>query len=566
MKKKMFLLFAVVVMLMLALAGCGGNADNPKPDVKDDDNDKGWTVIESPNMTEVYKTFLSGFTSIEGEFSKSKLKTSPKVSADASFNLSANENSFLASLRLNYNNTSPAEAMLSFELFPSVNGTPGNLAFGAYVYKEQLFLQFGKTTKFSLDFKASQWAEYFPFDDVDVSMDKLALFLSSAIVTSEDTKGKSRMNGLAEEYNYVLNADLQKSLKNFFSSGKITGTDLNSYGEIVSGIFGVSIDEIKAGEFPRSNLRLDFTTSNRKMAAFRLNLNMDEVKNKSGTVFGEDSLKLDLEMQKFAIGKESVSVPFVLDENRENRNTFVYYKDNAFKLTFDSSVQKEEGAEPTKYVADFKAKVFQEDPTDNYAFVEMKDPDTLKPQEGIYVYKNIAYVYTTENGEYVCKVKFPFDLSLIAEKTVDNDFVPKEQRKNINWLDATGYIIKNLKVEKDGVGFFYDNDFYKNIWINMYDLLDYVNGRFEENLYEQADIKYFCELMIKKPSELYFAYGKSFIIVVADNDSELTSIKTMLISAEPQIVLTEKSTSADAQTEDQTDNKIDTQTDNKSDD
>ena len=555
MKKKMFLLFAVVVTLMLALVGCG-ETDKPKPN-KNNDDKGGWTVIESPSMTDVYKTFLSGFTSIAGEFSKSKLKTSPKVSADASFNLSANKNSFWASMRLNYNNNTPETTMLSFELFPNENSSAEDLTFGAYIYREQLFLQFGESTKFSLDLKASQWAAYFPFDNTDVSMDKLALFLSSAIVTSEDTKGKSRMNGLAEEYNYVLNIDLSKSLKNLLSSGEISGSDLNSYGEIVSGVFGVTIDEIKAGEFPKSNVKVDFTTSNRKMSAFNMDLEMDEIKNKSGTVFGEDSLKLNLEMQKFAISKDSVSVPFVLDENKENRDTFVYYKDNAFKLTFDSYVQVEENAQPKKYLADFKAKVFQEDSTDNYAFVEMKDPDTKKPQEGIYVYKNTAYIYTTENGEYVCKVSFPLDLSLIANKTVNNDFVPADQRKSINWLDAAGYIIKNVKVEKKGIGFFYDNDFYKNIWINMYDMLDYIDDLFEENLYEQADIKYFCNLMIKNPSELYFSYDKAFIKVVADNDAELTAIKTMLTGAEPQTTLTQKSAeqTVNGETVTETDNR-----------
>ena len=555
MKKKMFLLFAVVVTLMLALVGCG-ETDKPKPN-KNNDDKGGWTVIESPSMTDVYKTFLSGFTSIAGEFSKSKLKTSPKVSADASFNLSANKNSFWASMRLNYNNNTPETTMLSFELFPNENSSAEDLTFGAYIYREQLFLQFGESTKFSLDLKASQWAAYFPFDNTDVSMDKLALFLSSAIVTSEDTKGKSRMNGLAEEYNYVLNIDLSKSLKNLLSSGEISGSDLNSYGEIVSGVFGVTIDEIKAGEFPKSNVKVDFTTSNRKMSAFNMDLEMDEIKNKSGTVFGEDSLKLNLEMQKFAISKDSVSVPFVLDENKENRDTFVYYKDNAFKLTFDSYVQVEENAQPKKYLADFKAKVFQEDSTDNYAFVEMKDPDTKKPQEGIYVYKNTAYIYTTENGEYVCKVSFPLDLSLIANKTVNNDFVPADQRKSINWLDAAGYIIKNVKVEKKGIGFFYDNDFYKNIWINMYDMLDYIDDLFEENLYEQADIIYFCNLMIKNPSELYFSYDKAFIKVVADNDAELTAIKTMLTDAEPQTTLTQKSAeqTVDGETVTETDNR-----------
>lgn len=558
MKKKMFLLFAVVVTLMLALVGCGDHTDTPKPGGKEDDNkNNGWTVIESPSMTDVYKTFLGGFTSIAGEFSKSKLKTSPKVSADASFNLSANNNRFWASVRLNYNNNTPETTMFSFELYPSENSSSDDVTFGAYVFKEQLYLQFGKTTRFSLDLKASQWASYFPFENTDVTMDKLALFLSSAMVTSEETKGKSRMNGLAEEYNYVVNIDLSKSLKNLLSSKDISGSDLYSYGEIISGVFGVTVDEIKAGDFPKSNLKVDFTTSNRKMSAFNMDLNMEEIKNKSGTVFGEDSLKLNLEMQKFAISKDSVSVPFVLDENKNNRDKFVYYKDNAFKLTFDSYVRTEEGAAPKKYVADFKAKVFLEDSTDNYAFIEMKDPATLKPKEGIYVYKNTAYLYTTENGEYVCKVSFPLDLSLLATKTINNDFLPAGERKTINWLDAAGYMIKNVKVEKDGIGFFYDVDFYKNIWVNMRDMLDYIDGRFEENIYEQADIKYFCDLMIKNPSELYFSYDKAFIMVVADNDAELTEIKTMLASAEPPTVLIEKTaeTGGEGQTDTGTDNR-----------
>lgn len=547
MKKKLFFVLAVVVVLMMALSACdlsGGSntGGGSKPD--DKKNNDGWTTITSPSATEVYKSFLSGFTSIAGEFSKSKLKTSPKVSVDGAFLVEANKNTFWASVRMNYNNNSPADAMVSMELFPDDKAKADELVFGCYLYKEKIFLQFGETTKFSLDLKASQWAPYFPLDNTDVSLDKLAMFLGATLVSSKDTVGKSRMNGLVEEYNYVLNIDLAKSLKNLLSSSEISKTDLAGYGEIISGVFGVTIDEIKAGEFPKSSLKIDFTTVNMKMSAFNMNLEMDEIKNKSGTVFGDDELKLTMELQKLSIGKDSVSVPFVLDENESNRNQFVYYKDNAFQISFDATVVSDDGQSEV-YATQFKAKVFQEDPADNYAFVEVKDHDTGNVLEGMYVYKNIAYIYTLEDSEYKCKVSFPFDLTLAATKTVSNDFVAEEDRKSINWVDALGYLIKNLKVESKSLVFYYDNDFYNHVWVNMYDMLNYFNAKFEEDMLNQPAIKHFADLILNNSAEISFAYDEAFITVLGDNDESLIAIRNMLTSAQPELTFSEISADAD---------------------
>lgn len=542
MKKKLFFLLTLVALLALSLLACSPASNTPGGNKTNDAQKDGWKEIQSPNMTDVYTKFLGGFTSIAGEFTKSRLKTSPRVSTDGLFKLSVNDNVFWGDLRFNYNNITPKTAMLSFELCKDDNDDAGDVVLGAYLYEEKVYLQIG-TTKFSLDLKASDWAGFFPLNDIDASLDKVALFLSTVIVTSKDTVGKSRMNGLYEEYKYSLEIDLARSLQNLLS-GDISGSDLQKYGIVISSLVGVGVDEIKNGDFPKSSLKIDFTTFNMKLSALCLDLHMDEIKNQSGTILGDDKLNLTVDVKELNVGKENVSVPFVLDANAQNRQSFIYYRDNAFKLNFDTDIVAPDGNK--QYVADIKAKVFQPDNLNNYVFVELKNPATQKAEEGLYVYKNIAYLFTTEEDRYVCKVSMPLDLSEIATKTVNNDFYPDTVGPEV--IDALGYVMKNLKVGNRALEFKFDSDFYKYVWFNMNDMLKYIDELFAESIYDIEAVKKFVALTTKYSANLKFDYDEEFILIVPDGDRELTDITNMLSTAEAAITLS--SAVSDDNTED----------------
>jgi len=534
-KYRLAYIAALIAVLALCLCACTlikpddtGGGDQGQTDTGS------WTTITSPNMTDVYTKFLGGFTSVADEFTKSRLKTSPKVCADGLFEIKINQTPLWGILRLNYNDEDKSSVMAAIELSKDKDEYSNNIL-ALYLYKEQLFIKCGETTHFSLDFTPSMWGDFFPLENVTVGLDTVALFMNTVIVTSAPATGKSRMNGTAEEYNYCVSIDVSQSLQKILNSDKSIG-NMESYATILASIFGVTLEDVKNGDFPESTLYVDFTTSNMKMAAFNMSMEVKGIKNHSDTIFNKESFTLEVNLAKLNIGKNNVSIPFVWDEYAADREKYVYYRDNAFKVTFDSTVNN--GGENKKYAVDFKAKVFQEYSLDNYAFVEFKDPTDGKPQRGLYVYKNIGYLYERQGAEYVCKLKMPFDLSDIASRTVANNF--GKEGTGMNWLDFAGYLLSGLTLtaENHGVTFDYDIDFYKYVWFNFNDMLEFVNAQIEEDILTVQPLKDFIDFAVNSPAVIMFAENKPVITVVADGSTELTAITSMLQSADPEIVLT----------------------------
>lgn len=534
-KKLIFLTVILVLLAAVVLVSCDGDKGNDTDPPSDNTSDEGWKTISNPVMSDVYNRFLGGFTSVATEFSKTKLNRSPKLSAEGKLKLLVNDNPFWASVKMNYDNNSKSDLMLAFELSTEEDSYEDNVL-GFFIYKEQAYLAIGET-KFSMNLTSDKWATFFPFDmPVDIQTSKLALVLSSILVNKSDPVGKTRMNGINEEFNYVINIDLPKSLKNLFAY--ITGTDLDidigditAYETIITNLFGVTFDDILEGNFPNSSLKLDFTTSNMRVSNLSASLDVEGINTQGGSMLG-DNLDLDLELKKFEISKQSnVAIPFVNNDYSAERANYVYYVDNAFRLNINSDKDVDGTTVPYEMVV--TAKVLQEESINNYLFVEYKNKSTSETDRAFYIYQDIAYVYERKEEGLICTLSMPLDISDVTTKVISNDFGTD---KSFNWLDAISYIIGALQVNSDNIKLSYDPEFYTSVWFNMTDMIDYIDGHYAENLRELEETASLINF-IKMPSVLSFRYDVAFLMMVEDQDAELTETIEFVLASEPLLTL-----------------------------
>lgn len=535
-KKLIFLTVILVLLAAVVLVSCDGDKGNDTDPPSDNTSDEGWKTISNPVMSDVYNRFLGGFTSVATEFSRTKLNRSPKLSAEGKLKLLVNDNPFWASVKMNYDNNSKSDLMLAFELSTEEDSYEDNVL-GFFIYKEQAYLAIGET-KFSMNLTSDKWATFFPFDmPVDIQTSKLALVLSSILVNKSDPVGKTRMNGINEEFNYVINIDLPKSLKNLFAY--ITGTDLDidigditAYETIITNLFGVTFDDILEGNFPNSSLKLDFTTSNMRISNLSAALDVEKINSQNGSSMLGDKFDLALDLNKFEISKQSnVAIPFVNNDYTDERENYVYYVDNAFRLNINSDKDVDGTTVPYEMVV--TAKVLQEESINNYLFVEYKNKSTSETDRAFYIYQDIAYVYERKEEGLICTLSMPLDISDVTTKVISNDFGTD---KSFNWLDAISYIIGALQVNSDNIKLSYDPEFYTSVWFNMTDMIDYIDGHYAENLRELEETASLINF-IKMPSVLSFRYDVAFLMMVEDQDAELTETIEFVLASEPLLTL-----------------------------
>lgn len=535
-KKLIFLTVILVLLAAVVLVSCDGDKGNDTDPPSDNTSDEGWKTISNPVMSDVYNRFLGGFTSVATEFSRTKLNRSPKLSAEGKLKLLVNDNPFWASVKMNYDNNSKSDLMLAFELSTEEDSYEDNVL-GFFIYKEQAYLAIGET-KFSMNLTSDKWATFFPFDmPVDIQTSKLALVLSSILVNKSDPVGKTRMNGINEEFNYVINIDLPKSLKNLFAY--ITGTDfdidigdITAYETIITNLFGVTFDDIMEGNFPNSSLKLDFTTSNMRISNLSAALDVEKINSQNGSSMLGDKFDLALDLNKFEISKQSnVAIPFVNSDYTDERENYVYYVDNAFRLNINSDKDVDGTTVPYEMVV--TAKVLQEKSIDNYLFVEYKNKSTSETDRAFYIYQDIAYVYERKEEGLICTLSMPLDISDVTTKVISNDFGTD---KSFNWLDAISYIIGALQVNSDNIKLSYDPEFYTSVWFNMTDMIDYIDGHYAENLRELEETASLINF-IKMPSVLSFRYDVAFLMMVEDQDAELTETIEFVLASEPLLTL-----------------------------
>ena len=535
-KKLIFLTVILVLLAAVVLVSCDGDKGNDTDPPSDNTSDEGWKTISNPVMSDVYNRFLGGFTSVATEFSRTKLNRSPKLSAEGKLKLLVNDNPFWASVKMNYDNNSKSDLMLAFELSTEEDSYEDNVL-GFFIYKEQAYLAIGET-KFSMNLTSDMWATFFPFDmPVDIQTSKLALVLSSILVNKSDPVGKTRMNGINEEFNYVINIDLPKSLKNLFAY--ITGTDLDidigditAYETIITNLFGVTFDDIMEGNFPNSSLKLDFTTSNMRISNLSAALDVEKINSQNGSSMLGDKFDLALDFNKIEISKQSnVAIPFVNSDYTDERKNYVYYVDNAFRLNINSDKDVDGTTVPYEMVV--TAKVLQEKSINNYLFVEYKNKSTSETDRAFYIYQDIAYVYERKEEGLICTLSMPLDISDVTTKVISNDFGTD---KSFNWLDAISYIIGALQVNSDNIKLSYDPEFYTSVWFNMTDMIDYIDGHYAENLRELEETASLINF-IKMPSVLSFRYDVAFLMMVEDQDAELKETIEFVLASEPLLTL-----------------------------
>lgn len=544
MKKKLWLLTFLVLLTTVFLCACG-DKNKPSKGPGTTDNVVKWETVPMPSMTEVYAKFLGGATTHISNLSRASLKSSPKMAAEGKLKVAINGNDFWLTLKLNYNNNDKSAAMLAIELSTKEDSYEDNLL-ACYLYQERLYLAIGES-KFSVNCPPEFWDKYFPLDYIEKDMNKTAVGMASVLVNVQGKEpiAKQRKSGSNTETKYTIFIDLPATASKLveFATGAdgLINIDLDRVDAIVKTLLGVSFEDIKSGKFPKSELTFDFTLYDMKLSEVNFDLEIKDLDD-DVNLFDGDELKLKINLKSFYTYKtQNVSIPFVNNDYAAERAKYVYYRDNAFRLTLDALKEIDEG-EKKQYLVNLTAKVFQENTADNYAFVEYTDKETDKIVKALYIYEDTAYFYDTVDEELKCLLSMPFDLTDASNRTVANDF---NGESKLSIMGAVSHFIKSVKISATDMKFSYNQDFYKYLWYNMGDMLNFTNEKFEENILEIPEIKSFMDFATTKPSVVTFRYDTAFLSVVPDNDTGLKETIAMIKKAEPAKTLVEKSVDED---------------------
>ncbi len=527
------IIYMILFSLLIAVMMCACTDPNtPGPKPTDPDT---WTKLDTVTAADVYTKMLGGFTTIASDFSKASMKNSPKVSVDGKLKLSANGNEFWVTAKGNYNNSNPADLMLALEISTKEDSYDDNVL-ALYIYKEKLNIALGQT-KFSMTFKADTWKDFFPYEmNLDSSSDiqKVALLLAGTLeLQGETINAKKRMNGSVEEYNYQFQLNLPNSLKKIHDYLKLNTDEsyqdvLDKFGLIITNIFGVTMTDISKGKFPSSSVRVNFTTADRKISAFSFNLEVEEYKTDNTILFAGNGLKFDLELLKFTTSKkENVSIDFVV--NTEKQKEYVYYADKVFNITTD--IIKKVGGEDKNYKMCITAKVFQENPQDNFLFVEYKNPlNDSSVERAVYIYNNIGYYYNMVGNKLECLYKYDLDLSKAASDIVNNNLGGDSE---INWLNMISYFVGSLKINEDRVRLYITENFFSYVVYNFEDAIDYFDAFFEENVREIDAFAEFYTFLTTNPSIIHIDYDKNILSIYPEDDLRISTMIQRLESATP---------------------------------
>ncbi len=539
MKKKLWVFTFLILIMAALLCACGGS-NTPTTGGKTDENPVEWVTLATPSTSDIYAKFLGGATTVISNFSRSSLKSNPRISAEGKLEVSINGNDFWLTVKLNYNNNDKSAAMLALELSTVEDSYDDNII-ALYLYSERVYIRIGES-KFSVNCKPEAWENYFPFEYVKSDMKQTAAAMASVLVNVQDKEpiAKQRKMGSNTETNYTVFIDLPATVGKLVgaaqSGSELLPFDVERYDSLIASLLGVSFDEIRDGKFPKSELVLDFKLYDMKLSEVTLDLAIDEIDN-SETLFDNDNLDLKINLQSFYTYKtQNVAIPFVNNDFAGERAKYVYYMDNAFKITLDALKEVEAG-KTKPYTVDITAKVFQEDRLDNYAFLEYKDATTKKVDRALYIYQNKAYFCDTVDSELKCTLSMPIDLTELANRTVDNDF---NGESKLNVMDAVNYAVSQLRIDTTNIKFAYDEYFYEKLWYNMKDMLNFVDDKFEESIFEIDEIKNFVDFVMTKPSVIAFRYDTPFLSVVPDNDADLKRTIAFIKQSDPAIKLQEK--------------------------
>lgn len=550
MKKSLF--FVVMILLFItafSLFGCGifdKKTDTP-PKV---DEDYTWQTIESPTPTDVYSRLLSGFMNVATDFSKKSLASSPILGADAKLKITMSDLVLWVSFKANYDNNAKNNTMFAFEL-STKEDSYDDVVIGIYMCPE---MQQGKTesipviyvtlgtTRFKFNMPVSQWDNIFPIDmalDNSKAINNVAGFMYMVLAVKDDKiNGKTRLNGLIEEYNYNFSLDLAGTLskvQGYLAKNEDDTELITKINNIFANVLGLSVENITKGNVPESELDIDFTIANTKLSALNLNIQIDQSGEYANTLFKGEDINLDIELLKFSTSKAKIPIEFI--NSTEKRKAFVDYLsgDYTFKLTLDIEKIINLETKATKdYTVEISAKVFQEDSMTNFMLIEFYEKSSNALEKALYVYNNEFYTFDTIENNLVCTTKMPLDLSALAEAVVNNTFGDNPKTGQFNLFDTISYVLGVLKMDSNGFLFNINNKVFSNIWFNYEQMLTYVDSLMVEDIFStEYKLKDFESFITDYDTIANFVFDTEFLSMILNDDAIITAAISRMQNAVP---------------------------------
>ncbi|MBR1747923.1 MAG: hypothetical protein IJ735_06935 [Clostridia bacterium] len=566
-KKRRLIVFGALAMILVAvlLCSCGGGGSTKKGSGSGSgsgETSEKWVKTSDLTKQDVYSKLWASLTTVAKDLSIDELDHGSKVlGLNGKVKLQINKNDFWLSLKTNYNYKDRDNAMFSLELSDNERSdttySTDDLYLGLYLYKQKLYIAIG-TTKFSVDLKTEVWNKSFPFDykdnsgSISSSLKNPAIILGMIVVLKDDEfVQKKRDVGATTELNFVLDIDTAKTLKKIVDllNGALNKeisdpNTLNALDEILTGVLGISVEDIESGNIPESSLKVDFTTTTtNKISALSATLKVEDSDNHN-TIFNGEDVEISVDMKSFKINNSNVSIPFVNSDNDAEREKYVYFLDSAFR--FSCIEERIVDGRKEDYTLSITAKIFQEQRNKNFAFLDCIDEDDNVVMAGA-VYNDVAKLFKRVDGELVCTVSLPLDISTVAEKVVANDFAKVVQnddgtetvvKSEFNVMTALGYVFGALRVNAENISLIVDKDLFSSVWFNFYDALEYLNGLFDEDLFTDVDaIVEFKEYIVDVDRTIYLPYDRSFLYVVNDNEKQLFESIRRFENSEPELVL-----------------------------
>lgn len=543
-KKLIFLVLLLVLIIAVILCGCDFNK-NKVPNGPDDDDDLSWRAIESPTPTDVYNRLLSGFMNVATDFSIKSLSSSPKLGADAKLKITVGELVLWASFKGNYNNTDKANAMFSFEI-STVEDSYNDVVLAVYLFKEYMYATIGET-KFKFDMSLKKWNNIFPFDmslDNSKAINNIASFMYMVLAVKDNKiDGQTRLNGLVEEYKFAFSLDLAETLKKVqtYLANNTNQNDTEFIGKInkiFANVLGLSIDNIKQGKVPDSEVDINFATQNTKISSFNCDIHIDQSGEYANTLFAGEDIDIKLQLIKMETSKTNVSIDFV--NSKEKQNQFIEYHagDYAFKIGVEiDKIINLESKESKKYNLVLSAKIFQDESLNNFMLLEYYDKATDKLEKAFYVYENQLYIFDTIENILVCTNKMQLDLSDVASKVFSNRLT-ENPPSSFSLFNTISYIIGALKIETNEVLFNISNKLFSEVWYNYDQLLIYLDSLMVESIFEEENMRNFESFISDYDSIADFYFHKEFLSMIDNTDINLINAIERMSNCTPLVIFT----------------------------
>lgn len=508
----------------------GNNTDTDDTDKKD-----GWEVITKPDPKDVYIKFLAGFTNVAYEFSEAKVKKAKDVTGDAGAKIILNGNNFYLFVKGKYNYDNPKDkAIVAIELATESTVTEENRLVGVYLYKDELYVNIGgNKVKFSL--ANSNWTDIYPYEMKEYAgndLSNIAGILASNVKTNKDITGKTRRNSNKEEFKYVIDIDLDSTLGILCKSlGDLIKDDpqgIESITEFVASLFGVTKEELLAGDIPQSDVVLEFMTSANKIAELKATANLDLSESESNLIDGDD-LDLTVELLNVAVTNDyanGVKIDFVND--RTERESYYSYREAIYRATLPMKKYSNDSVVDSGYTFNLTTRVFQEDTVENFVFLEYSNNKTNVVERALYIYGDIMYIYM--NGEIIHRQVL--DLTDLANRVVSND-LGGTARMDI--FTVISYVLKYMTITEEELRLEINETIFTDVWYNFSDVITFIDNEGDGALSKNEDAMAFVEFLRTNVAIFTLVYGEPFLSVVEEDNKIITDVTSILSAYEESI-------------------------------